>query len=101
MPHQYFNAGAEFEEKLDAGRVAHAGCGVERRLAEQHHAVGLGAAVEQQLHVPHGVDPDGGQEGGPAKLVQPEIDVGAVGEQEGEAVRVLNGSGAEERSGAV
>ena len=51
--------------------------------------------------VPDGVDPDGGQEGGAAQLVQPEVDVGPVGEQEGEAVRVLNGSGAEERSGAV
>ena len=33
--------------------------------------------------------------------MQPEVDVGPLGEQEGEAVRVLNGSGAEERSGAV
>ena len=56
---------------------------------------------QQQLHVPDGIDSDRGQESGPAQLVQTEVDVGAVCEQQRQAVRVLNGRRAEERGGAV
>ena len=74
---------------------------MQRSLTEQHHAVGLRAAIQQQLHVPDGIDSDRCQESGPAQLVQTEVDVGAVCEQQRQAVRVLNGRRAEERGGAV
>ena len=51
--------------------------------------------------VPDGVDPDGGQEGGAAQLVQAQVHVGPVRDKQGEAVGVFNSCGAEEWGGAM
>ena len=51
--------------------------------------------------VPDGVDPDGGEEGRAAQLVQAQVHVGPVREQQRETVRVFNSRGAEEWRGAM